>query len=50
MITTIEIRLKLDITQESIVDSCVFLWSEYYRKTWIMLNSKQLAIENLDFS
>ncbi len=42
MITTIETRLKLDITQESIVDSCVVLWSQYYRKTWVMLNNKHL--------
>ena len=43
MINTIETRLKLDITQESIIDSCVNLWSEYYRKTWVLLNSQHLS-------
>lgn len=42
MIKTIETRLKLGITQESIIDSCVVLWSEYYRKTWVMFNNKHL--------
>ena len=42
MITTIETRLKLDLTQESTINSCVRLWSEYYRKTWAMLNNKHL--------
>lgn len=43
MIITIETRLKLDLTQESIIDSCVNLWSEFYRKTWVMLNNKHLC-------
>ena len=34
MIHTIETRLKLNETQELLVDSCVILWSTYYRKTW----------------
>ena len=34
MIHTIETRLKLNATQELLVDSCVVLWSTYYRKTW----------------
>ena len=34
MIHTIETRLKLNETQELITDSCVVLWSTYYRKTW----------------
>ena len=34
MIHTIETRLKLNETQELLVDSCVVLWSSYYRKTW----------------
>ena len=34
MIHTIETRLKLNTTQELITDSCVVLWSTYYRKTW----------------
>jgi hypothetical protein len=34
MIHTIETRLKLNTTQEFLVDSCVVLWSRYYRKTW----------------
>ena len=34
MIHTIETRLKLNETQELLVDSCVVLWSRYYRKTW----------------
>ena len=34
MIHTIETRLKLNETQELIIDSCVVLWSRYYRKTW----------------
>ena len=34
MIHTIETRLKLNTTQELIIDSCVVLWSTYYRKTW----------------
>ena len=34
MIHTIETRLKLNETQEALVDSCVILWSSYYRKTW----------------
>ena len=42
MITTIETRLKLDKQQELTIDSCVNLWSEYYRKTWVMLNNKHL--------
>ena len=42
MITTIETRLKLDKQQELTIDSCVNLWSEYYRKTWVMFNNKHL--------
>ena len=34
MIHTIETRLKLNETQELLVNSCVVLWSTYYRKTW----------------
>ena len=34
MIHTIETRLNLNTTQELLVDSCVVLWSTYYRKTW----------------
>ena len=34
MIHAIETRLKLNTTQELITDSCVVLWSTYYRKTW----------------
>ena len=34
MIHTIEIRLKLNETQKALVDSCVIIWSTYYRKTW----------------
>ena len=34
MIHTIETRLKLNETQELLVDSCVILWATYYRKTW----------------
>ena len=34
MIHTIETRLKLNTTQELFIDSCVVLWSSYYRKTW----------------
>ena len=34
MIHTIETRLNLNTTQELLVDSCVVLWSSYYRKTW----------------
>ena len=34
MIHTIETRLKLNATQELLVNSCVILWSTYYRKTW----------------
>ena len=42
MIHTIETRLKLDATQELLVDSCVVLWSTYYRKTWKLWNNQQL--------
>ena len=31
MIHTIETRLKLNTTQELLVNSCVVLWSTYYR-------------------
>ncbi len=47
MITTIEARLKLDITQESTIDSCVTLWSTYYRKTWVMFNNKQMLEKDI---
>ena len=43
MITTIETRLKLDITQESDIDSCVVLWSEFYRKVWKLWNNNHLS-------
>jgi hypothetical protein len=43
MISTIETRLKLDDKQELIVNSCLSLWSEYYRKTWVMFNNKKLT-------
>ena len=42
MIHTIETRLKLNETQELIIDSCVILWSTYYRKTWKLWNNQQL--------
>ena len=42
MINTIETRLKIDTTQEDILDSCVVLWSTYYRKTWKLWNNQQL--------
>ena len=42
MIHTIETRLKLNETQEALVDSCVVLWSTYYRKTWKLWNNQQL--------
>ena len=42
MIHTIETRLKLNTTQELLVDSCVVLWSRYYRKTWKLWNNQQL--------
>ena len=42
MIHTIETRLKLNETQELLVDSCVVLWSSYYRKTWKLWNNQQL--------
>ncbi len=42
MIHTIETRLKLNATQELLVDSCVVLWSSYYRKTWKLWNNQQL--------
>ncbi len=47
MITTIETRLKLDKEQESIIDSCSLLWSQYYRKTWVMLNNKQMLEKDI---
>lgn len=43
MINTIETRLKIDTTQEDILDSCVLLWSTYYRKTWKHWNNQQLT-------
>ena len=42
MIHTIETRLNLNTTQELLVDSCVVLWSTYYRKTWKLWNNQQL--------
>ena len=42
MIHTIETRLKLNTTQEALVDSCVVLWSTYYRKTWKLWNNQPL--------
>ena len=42
MIHTIETRLKLNTTQELLVNSCVILWSTYYRKTWKLWNNQQL--------
>ncbi len=42
MIHTIETRLKLNTTQELLIDSCVVLWSGYYRKTWKLWNNQQL--------
>ncbi len=42
MIHTIETRLKLNTTQELLVNSCVVLWSTYYRKTWKLWNNQQL--------
>ncbi len=43
MIHTIETRLKLNTTQEFLVDSCVILWSTYYRKTLELWNNQQLS-------
>ena len=43
MITTIETRLRLDKTQESEIDSCVLLWSKYYRKCWALWNNQKLS-------
>ncbi|MGYP003422377697 len=43
MIHTIETRLKINTTQEDILDSCVVLWSTYYRKTWKLWNNQQLT-------
>ena len=42
MIHTIETRLKMNETQELLIDSCVVLWSSYYRKTWKLWNNQQL--------
>ena len=42
MIHTIETRLNLNTTQELLVNSCVILWSGYYRKTWKLWNNQQL--------
>ena len=42
MIHTIETRLKLNETQELLVNSCVVLWSTYYHKTWKLWNNQQL--------
>jgi len=42
MVNTIETRLKLDLTQELDINSCVSLWSEFYRKTWVMFNNLHL--------
>ena len=42
MIHTIETRLKLNETQELTSNSCVVLWSSYYRKTWKLWNNQQL--------
>ena len=42
MIHTIETRLKLNTTQELLVNSCVVLWSTYYRKTWKLWNNLKL--------
>jgi IS605 OrfB family transposase len=43
MINTIETRLKLDLTRESEIDSCVILWSTFYRKIWKLFNNQHLA-------
>ena len=43
MIHTIETRLNINTTQENILDSCVVLWSTYYRKTWKLWNNQQLT-------
>ena len=42
MVNTIETRLKLDLTQELDINSCVSLWSEFYRKIWVMFNNLHL--------
>ena len=42
MIHTIETRLKLNTTQEALVNSCVILWSTDYHKTWKLWNNQQL--------
>ena len=39
---TIETRLKLNATQELLINSCVVLWSTYYHKTWKLWNNQQL--------
>ena len=43
MINTIETRLKLDLTEESDIDSSVVLWSEFYRKVWKLWNNNHLS-------
>lgn len=43
MINTIETRLRLDLTQESGIDSCVILWSEFYHKIWKLWNNNHLS-------
>ncbi len=48
MIHTIETRLKLNETQELLVESCVVLWSSYYRKTWKLWNNQQLKENDIN--
>ena len=43
MINTIETRLKLDLAQELDINSCINLWSTFYRKTWKLWNNKKLS-------
>lgn len=43
MLNTIETRLVLDKIQESEIDSCIVLWSTYYRKIWKLFNNQHLS-------
>lgn len=43
MLNTIETRLFLDKVQESEIDSCIVLWSTYYRKVWKLWNNQHLS-------
>ena len=43
MISTIETRLKLNDLQESEIDLCILLWSQFYRKIWKLWNHQKLS-------